>query len=264
MVRHGARQVERPENADAVADDLAPRLGQLTVAARLDCEVHDQRARLHRPHRVRRDQDRRPLARDRRRGDHDVGVLHVLRDERELAAVCLFRQLLRVAARGLRVLADLQLQEFRPQALHLLLHRGADIERRHHGAEAARRGDRLAPRSAEGWNTATSAIPSRHSRVSSLEGGCTLRTTSLCPKTSAAVATTVAPAARYAASSNEAASPAARSTSTVRPDFASRPATSGVRATRRSLATVSFGTPIFIPALRKYSARGGEKPGRGR
>src|SRR3989442_1229049 len=59
VVRHGARQVERPENEDADPDDLAPRLGQLTVAARLDGEVHDQRARLHRPHGVRRDQDRK-------------------------------------------------------------------------------------------------------------------------------------------------------------------------------------------------------------
>src|SRR5213592_2734365 len=52
-----------------------------------------------------------------------------------------------------------------------------------------------ASRSADGWNTATSATPSRHSAISSLEGGCTLRTTSLCPKTSAAVATAVATAA---------------------------------------------------------------------
>src|SRR5206468_4794415 len=117
-----------------------------------------------------------------------------------------------------------------------------------------------ASRSADGWNTATSATPSRHSAISSLEGGCTLRTTSLCPKTSAAVATTVAPAARYASSSNEAAWPAARSTCTGRPDLPSRPATSGVRATRRSSATVSFGTPIFIPPPRKYSVRGGAFP----
>src|SRR6266511_6206304 len=106
-------------------------------------------------------------------------------------------------------------------------------------------------RSAEGWNRATSAARSRHNRASSVAGGCTLRTTSLCPNTSAAVATTDAPAARYASSPNDAASPAARSTSTAKPDFASRPATSGVNATRRSLAAVSFGTPIFMSGFRE-------------
>src|SRR5581483_7137084 len=78
-------------------------------------------------------------------------------------------------------------------------------------------------------------------------GGWTLRITSLAPNTSAAVATTLAPAAPYAASGNAAASPAPCSTSTVKPAFASRPAASGTSATRRSCGAVSFGTPIFIP-----------------
>src|SRR5206468_448980 len=69
---------------------------------------------------------------------------------------------------------------------------------------------------------------------------------SLCPNASAAVAAGVAPAAPYASSPNDAASPAPRSTTTDQPDFTSRPATSGVKATRRSLAAVSFGTPIFM------------------
>src|SRR5438309_1392357 len=63
-------------------------------------------------------------------------------------------------------------------------------------------------RSAAGWNSATSAAPSRHSPTSAVEGGCTLRTTSLRPKTSAGVATRPAPAARYASSGNAAAAPA--------------------------------------------------------
>src|SRR2546422_867078 len=69
---------------------------------------------------------------------------------------------------------------------------------------------------------------------------------SLCPNTSAAVATRVAPAAPNASSPNDAASPAPRSTRTEKPAFTSRPATSGVKATRRSLAAVSFGTPMFM------------------
>src|SRR2546427_9306459 len=69
---------------------------------------------------------------------------------------------------------------------------------------------------------------------------------SLCPNTSAAVATRVAPAPPNASSPNDAASPAPRSTRTEKPAFTSRPATSGVKATRRSLAAVSFGTPIFM------------------
>src|SRR5256885_2681834 len=69
---------------------------------------------------------------------------------------------------------------------------------------------------------------------------------SLCPNISAAVAAGVAPAAAYASSPNDAASPALRSTTTDKPAFTSRPATSGVKATRRSLAAVSFGTPMFM------------------
>jgi len=103
-----------------------------------------------------------------------------------------------------------------------------------------------ASRSADGWNSATSALPSRHSRASRAEGSWTLSTTSLCPKASPAVAAKVAPAALYASSPNDAASPAPRSTRTDKPVFTSRPATSGVTATRRSFAAVSFGTPIFM------------------
>jgi len=103
-----------------------------------------------------------------------------------------------------------------------------------------------ASRSADGWNSATSALPSRHNRASWAEGGCTLSTMSLCPNISAAVAAGVAPAAAYASSPNDAASPALRSTTTDKPAFTSRPATSGVKATRRSLAAVSFGTPMFM------------------
>src|SRR5437762_11883710 len=69
---------------------------------------------------------------------------------------------------------------------------------------------------------------------------------SLCPNVSTAVAAGVAPTAAYASSANDAASPAPRSTTTGKPAFTSRPATSGVKATRRSLAAVSFGTPIFM------------------
>ncbi len=69
-------------------------------------------------------------------------------------------------------------------------------------------------RSAAGWNTATRAAPSRHSATSAGAGGCTLRTTSLPPKTAAGVATSPAPAARYASSGNAAAVPAPCSTTT--------------------------------------------------
>src|SRR5438445_4018924 len=104
--------------------------------------------------------------------------------------------------------------------------------------------------SADGWNTATSAVPSRQSCTSAVEGGCTLRTTSLWANTSAAAATTLAPAATYASSGNDAPAPAPRSTWMVKPAFTSRPATSGDKATRRSLAAVSFGTPTFIHSPR--------------
>src|SRR6267378_5489612 len=57
---------------------------------------------------------------------------------------------------------------------------------------------------------------------------------------------TLAPAALYASSGKNAADPAPRSMRTSKPPFVRRPATSGVRATRRSLGVISFGTPIFM------------------
>src|SRR5438046_1651244 len=90
------------------------------------------------------------------------------------------------------------------------------------------------------WSPATPA-PSTSTRA-----GGTWGALSLCPKGSTAVAAGVAPTAAYASSANDAASPAPRSTTTGKPAFTSRPATSGVKATRRSLAAVSFGTPILM------------------
>jgi len=56
-----------------------------------------------------------------------------------------------------------------------------------------------------------------------------------------------APAAANASSGKDAAEPAPRSTSTSKPFCESRETMSGTSATRRSPATVSLGTPTFMP-----------------
>src|SRR6266566_1879240 len=57
---------------------------------------------------------------------------------------------------------------------------------------------------------------------------------------------TLAPAAAYASSGKNAADPAPRSRKISKPPLVRRPTTSGVRATRRSLGAISFGTPMRI------------------
>src|SRR3989440_12428217 len=91
---------------------------------------------------------RRTLPGNGRGSDHDVGVLHLLSEEGELAAMGFLGQLLRIATGRLGLLADLHREEFRAEALHLFLYGGTDVERRDDGAQAARGGDGLEPRHA--------------------------------------------------------------------------------------------------------------------
>ena len=115
---------------------------QWAVAAPLDREIDDHRARLHAFDHLLRDEDRRRPAGDQRGGDHDVLRLHVLGDECRLLLLVFGRQLLGIAAGGRRI-RDIGEDELGAKALDLLLGRLAHIGRRDDGAEPPRRGDRL-------------------------------------------------------------------------------------------------------------------------
>src|SRR5258705_10459802 len=66
-----------------------------------------------------------------------------LREELDLFAVRLLGQLLRVTAGARAALAEVDLEEFRAEALHLLLHDGPCVEGLDDRAETRRGGDRL-------------------------------------------------------------------------------------------------------------------------
>ena len=71
VIRHERRRIGRPQDGDAAVHDDLVRPRQLAVAAALGRQIDDDRARRHRFHHLGRQQDRRPLAGDQRRGDDD-------------------------------------------------------------------------------------------------------------------------------------------------------------------------------------------------
>src|SRR5712692_5410945 len=79
-------------------------------------------------------------------------------------------------------------------------------------------------------------------------GSFTLTTISALAHTSAALGTTVAPAARYASSANPEPIPAPCSTSTLWPSPTSDSTPAGTSATRFSSVLISLGTPTIMPA----------------
>ncbi len=117
----------------------------LDIAAALDREVDDHRARLHRGDHRRRDQLRRRPAGDQRRGDDDVLLGDVLGGQRGLLGLVFLRHFLGVAAGGLGRLELLVLdgEELRAERLDLFLGGRTHVGGGHHRAEAARGGDRL-------------------------------------------------------------------------------------------------------------------------
>src|SRR3989441_9100544 len=82
-------------------------------------------------------------------------------------------------------------------------------------------------------------------------GSFTLTTISALVHTSAALGTTVAPAARYASSANPEPIPAPCSTSTLCPSPTSDSTPAGTSATRCSAVLISFGTPTIMLAPRR-------------
>ena len=103
----------------------------------------DDAARLHRVRGLRGHQLRRRAPRHERCGDDHVRARDLGRQGVALRLLLVLRQLARVAAGRLRVGGPRDLEELRPERLHLLLDRRAHVEGRHHGAEPAGGGDRL-------------------------------------------------------------------------------------------------------------------------
>src|SRR5262249_60507148 len=125
------RRGEAPRHV-AITEDLDPacvhhvlRLGELAIAAALDREIDDHRARTHRGNHVFRDQPRCLPAGDQRRRDHDVLFLNVLGDEGGLLGLIVLRHFLGIAARGFGLLELLILDRnaLGAEALYLLLRR---------------------------------------------------------------------------------------------------------------------------------------------
>ena len=144
--RDAARHVEMADDLDAVGrgHHLAGH-GALDIAAALDREIDDHRARLHRgDHRGRHQLRRRPAG-DQRRGDDDVLLGDVLGGQRRLLGLVFLRHFLGVAAGGLGRLELLVLdrEELRAERGDLLLGGRAHVGRRHDRAETPRGGDRL-------------------------------------------------------------------------------------------------------------------------
>src|SRR5690242_13545963 len=90
-------------------------------------------------------------------------------------------------------------------------------------------------------------------------GSFTFTTISALAHTSAALGTSVPPAARYASSANPEPSPAPCSTSTLCPSPTSDSTPAGTSATRCSAVLISLGTPTIMPSpsyvVRRYVVR---------
>src|SRR5258708_23182294 len=82
-------------------------------------------------------------------------------------------------------------------------------------------------------------------------GSFTLTTISALAQTSAALGTSVPPAARYASSANPEPTPAPCSTSTLWPSPTSDSTPAGTSATRCSAVLISLGTPTIMRAPRR-------------
>src|SRR6267378_1290851 len=139
-----ARDVERRDDRDVVSHHRFSRHAELAVASLLPGEVDDHRTRAHGPHRFRAHEHWRRLPRHKRGGDDHVRLQRAVVDQLLLAPNVLLAQLPGVAARVLGVFeVDVELDERRPQALHLFLDDGPGVERLDYGTDAPRCGDRL-------------------------------------------------------------------------------------------------------------------------
>ena len=151
---HGGGEVRDADQLDAVLDDDAVEFRALDVAALLDGEVDDHRARLHRRDRLGLDQLRRRPAGDQRRRDHDVGGLAALVDDRRLPRHPRGRHRPRVAADAFGdflLLGGLvrHVDPLGAERFDLVLDRGPHVGRLDHRAQPLGGRDRLQARDAD-------------------------------------------------------------------------------------------------------------------
>ena len=140
--RHGAREVPDPDDGNAVDLEVLAGPAELEVASRLGGKVDDDAASSHLAGHLARHEDRRPAPGDGGGRDHDVGGGDLLADELPLAAQEVLGLLPGVTAFALLGL-ELELDEGRAEALHLVSCGRPDVVRADDGAEPARRRNRL-------------------------------------------------------------------------------------------------------------------------
>src|SRR5579871_5161270 len=87
--RDAARDIEMADDLDAARLHHLAGLGEFAIAAALDREIDDHRARPHRLDHVLGDQAGRRAARDQRGRDHDILLLDVLGHQRRLLGLVL-------------------------------------------------------------------------------------------------------------------------------------------------------------------------------
>ena len=139
-----------------MSDHHLIRFGERTVAAApafvlgaASCREVDQHgAGFHRLHGVDRDQGRCGAARDQRGGDHHVGLLRALMDQRRLAREPRWRHRPRIATDALRGFALFigfvrHVEKLRAERFDLLFHRWTNVRRFDHRAQTLGRCDSL-------------------------------------------------------------------------------------------------------------------------
>ena len=143
-MRHAARQVALADDGHAADLDRFPRHGALDIAARLDCHVHDHRARFHRRHHVGRENARSRATENLRGRHHQIGTGAQRFHPLALAGQLFRRQLFGIALVRLpRFAAEIDFDELGPERTHLLGGDRTRVECLDPRPETARRGDGL-------------------------------------------------------------------------------------------------------------------------
>ncbi|MNH15757.1 hypothetical protein D3C79_753770 [compost metagenome] len=100
-------------------------------------QIDDHAARFHRSHHFFGNQLRCRFARDQRRGDDNVNLRRLSSEQRHLCFDKGFGHHFGVAVAAARFFLEIQLEEFRAHALHLLFDFRASVEGANNGSQAA-------------------------------------------------------------------------------------------------------------------------------